>query len=58
MKTLTRLVKIVVFCYSLGFAFHATNRFLAQRDEIVKIERMNSVLKAIELQGNVHCDAT
>jgi hypothetical protein len=55
MKTLAKLLKIAVLGYSLAFAFHATNRFLAQRDEMVTIEKMNSVLKAVELQGNVHC---
>jgi len=58
MKTLVQILKIAALAYSLGFAYHATDRFLAQRDEMVKIERVNTTLKAIELQGSVHCDPT
>jgi hypothetical protein len=42
--------------YVLGFGTFATLRFLKQRDEIVRIEKTNTALKVIELQGNVHCE--
>jgi hypothetical protein len=56
MKTFLHLLKVAAFCYAFAFAAHATNRFLAQRDEMVKIEQMNTVIKATELEGSVHCN--
>ncbi len=58
MKTFVHLLKVAVLCYALAFVAHATNRILAQRDEMVKIEKATFMLKVKELDetAHVHCD--
>lgn len=41
-----RFLKIVVVCYLTGFALHSVNRVLDQRDQVIRIEKFNSVVRA------------
>jgi hypothetical protein len=55
-KHFASFLKIVAVSYVLGFGSMSVRRFLDQRDQIVQIQKVEATLKAIELQGSVHCD--
>lgn len=56
MKHLSAVLKVCVVMYLLGFGTMTTIHVVRQRDEMIQIEKMNTTLKAIEMQGNVRCE--
>jgi len=53
---MSKALKIFAVTYVLVASTVGARRFLAQRDKIIQIEQVNSLLKAAEIQGSVHCD--
>jgi hypothetical protein len=45
-----RFLKIVLACYLGGFTLHSINRVLDQRDQMVKVAKVNAAARMLELK--------
>lgn len=51
MSRAKRYLKIFVVCYLTAFVLHSVNRVLDQRDQVIRIEKFNSVVRAEEAKA-------